>query len=105
MQVPRVPEELRVDVGRGEGEHDGHGRVRLRTAGALQRHGRTRTYRHRRRRPSVYIASSLTRPLLSWHSTTPTPTPTLRRSDGHPRDDPRRHVRHARFPEVIPVAS
>jgi len=23
----------------------------------------------------------------------------------HPRDDPRRHVRHARFPEVIPMAS
>ena len=23
----------------------------------------------------------------------------------HPREDPRRHVRHARFPEVIPVAS
>jgi len=24
---------------------------------------------------------------------------------GHPRADPRRHVRHARFPEVIPMAS
>jgi len=24
---------------------------------------------------------------------------------GHPREDPHRHVRHARFPEVIPVAS
>ena len=24
---------------------------------------------------------------------------------GHPREDPRRHVRHARFPEVIPMAS
>ena len=24
---------------------------------------------------------------------------------GHPREDPRRHVRHARFPEVIPIVS
>jgi len=28
-----------------------------------------------------------------------------RHRHGHPREDPRRHVRHARFPEVIPVAS
>ena len=30
--------------------------------------------------------------------------PTLTRRHGHPREDPRRHVRHARFPEVIPMA-
>jgi len=28
-----------------------------------------------------------------------------RHRHGHPREDPRRHVRHARFPEVITVAS
>jgi len=28
-----------------------------------------------------------------------------RRRHGHAREDPRRHVGHARFPEVIPVAS
>ena len=28
-----------------------------------------------------------------------------RHRHGHPRQDPRRHVRHARFHEVIPVAS
>jgi len=29
--------------------------------------------------------------------------PRRRHRHGHPREDPRRHVRHARFPEIIPA--